>query len=70
MGVTGTLCLRLPLEEKAGKEVPESSRLEFLEKLLADNFAWSSAEDDTSRPSNRSGIADSILLRIFLSIYQ
>ena len=26
---------RLALEEKTGKEIPESSRLEFLEKFLA-----------------------------------
>ena len=31
---------RLVLEGKTGKEIPESSRLEFLEKFLADNFAF------------------------------
>ena len=29
---------RLFLEGKTGKEIPESSRLEFLEKVLANNF--------------------------------
>ena len=31
--------LRLVLEEKTGKEIPESSRLEFLQKFLGNNFA-------------------------------
>ena len=35
LGVTDILCsLRLVLEGKTGKEIPESSRLEFLEKFL------------------------------------
>ena len=48
---------RLALEEKTGKEIPESSRFEFLEKFLANNFALSDAEDNTSGPMNRGGIA-------------
>ena len=39
---------RLVLEGKIGKEIPQSSRLEFLENLLANNFALSNAEDNTS----------------------
>ena len=36
LGVTGTLCsLRFILEQKTGKEIPESSRLELLKKFLA-----------------------------------
>ena len=36
MGVTEILCsFRLVLEGKAGREIPESSRLEFLEKFSA-----------------------------------
>ena len=36
------LCsFRLALEEKMGKGIPKSSRLEFLEKFLANNFALS-----------------------------
>ena len=31
---------RLVLEEKAGNEIPESSRLEFLEKFSANNFIF------------------------------
>ena len=41
---------RLVLEGKAGKEIPKSSRFEFLEKFLANNFALSDAEDSTSDP--------------------
>ena len=46
------------------KEIPESSRLEFLEKFSANNFALSDAEDNTS------GIADLPLLRTLLAIHQ
>ena len=49
LGVTEILCsFRLVLEGKTGKKIPESSRLEFLEKLLAHNFALSDEEDNTS----------------------
>ena len=39
---------RIVLEEKPGKEIPESSRLQFLEKFLGNNFASSDVEDTTS----------------------
>ena len=61
---------RLVLEGKRGKEIPESSRLEFLEKFLANNFALSDAVDNTSSPLNRGGIADLPLLRILFAICQ
>ena len=65
------LCsFRLVLEGKAGKEIPESSRFEFLEKFLANNFALSDAKDNTSGPLNRGGIADLPLLRTLLAICQ
>ena len=71
LGVTEVLCsFRLVLEGKTGKEIPESSRLEFLEKFLANNFALSEAEDNTSGPLNRGGIADLPLLRTLLAIRQ
>ena len=39
LGVTEILCsFKLVPEGKTGKEIPESSRLEFLEKVLANNF--------------------------------
>ena len=53
---------RLVLEEKTGKEIPESSRLDLLRKLLANNFALSDGEDNTSSLLNRKGIADLPLL--------
>ena len=37
--VTETLCsFKLVLEGKAGKEIPESSRLEFLQRFSVKNF--------------------------------
>ena len=69
--VIETLCsFKLVLEGKAGKEIPESLRLEFLEKFLGNNFALSKAEDNTSGPLNRGGIADLPLLRTLLAIRQ
>ena len=45
LGVMKVLCnFRLVLERKIDKEIPESSRLEFLKKFLANNFALSDAE--------------------------
>ena len=71
LGVTEILrSFRLVLEEKTGKEIPKSSRLEFLEKFLANNFVLSDAEDNTSGPMNRGGIADLPLLRTILAIHQ
>ena len=71
MGVTEILCsFKLVEEGKTGKEIPESSRLEFTEKFLANNFALSDAEDNISGPLNRGGIADLPLLRTLLAIHQ
>ena len=71
LGVTEILCsFRLVLEGKTGKEIPESSRLEFLEKFSANNFVLSDAEDNTSWPLNRGGIGDLTLLRTLLTIHQ
>ena len=65
------LCsFRLFLEVKAVKEIPESSRLESLEKSFVNNFALSDAEDSTSRSLYRRGIADLPLLRTLLAICQ
>ena len=60
----------LVLEEKTGKEIPESSRLEFIEKFSANNFALSNAEDNTFGPLNRGGIADLPLLKTLVTICQ
>ena len=71
LGVMEILCsFRLVLEGKTGKEIPESSRLEFLEKFLANNFSLSDAEDNTSGPLSRGGIADLRWLRTVLAICQ
>ena len=76
MGVTEILCsCRLVLEGKTGKEIPESSRLEFLEEFSANSVALSDAEDNTSFASNLSKfdvllhktyskVADTKLLRL------
>ena len=68
--VTEICSFRLVLEGKTSKEIQELSRLEFLEKFLANNFALSDAEDNTSRPLNRGGIADLPFLRTLLAICQ
>ena len=71
LGVIAILCsFRLVLQGKTGKEIPESSRLEFLEKFPANNFALSEAEDSTSGQSNGGDIADLSLLRTLLAIWQ
>ena len=71
LGVTEILCsFRLVLEGRTGKEIPESSRLEFLEKFSANNFALSNAEDNTTRPLNRGGIANLPLLSTLLAIHK
>ena len=67
--VTEICSFRLVLEGKVGKEIPESSRLEFLEKFSANDFV-SDAKDSTSGPLNRGGIADLPLLRALLAICQ
>ena len=48
LGVTEILCsFRLVLEGKTAKEIPKSSRLEFLGNFLANHFALSDIEDNT-----------------------
>ena len=71
LGVTEILCsFRLVLEGKTGKEISDSSRLEFSDKFLANNFALSDAEDNASWPLNREGITGLPLLRTLLAICQ
>ena len=63
LGVTEILSsFRLVLEEKTGKEIPESLRLEFLEKFSANNL------NNFPGPLNRGGITDLPLLRTQLAI--
>ena len=69
LGVTEMLCSsRLALEQKTDREIPDSSRLELLEKFSADNFTLSDAEDNTSPLKNRGGIANLPLMRTLLTI--
>ena len=50
LGITEIFCnFKLLLERKTDKDIPESSRLEFLEKFLTNNFGLSDAEDSTFR---------------------
>ena len=70
-GVTEILySFRLVLEGKTGKEIPESSREEFLEKFSVNNFALSDAEDKTFGPLNKAGRANLCLLGTLLVIHQ
>ena len=63
LGVIGILCrFSLVLVEKTGTEMPEPSRLEFLETFLANNFALSDAEDNISGPLNSGSTEDLPLL--------
>ena len=66
LGVTEICSFRLVLEGKTGKEIPESSRLEFLEKFSVNNFALSDIGDNSSHLLNRVGTADLPLLRKLL----
>ena len=71
LGVTEILCnYRLVLGGKRGKEMPKLSRLESLEKFLANNLDLIGPEGNTSRSLNRGGIADLPLLRTLLAIQE
>ena len=71
LGVTEILSsFKLVLEGKTGKEIPESSRLEFKEKFSANSLALSDAKDNNSGPLNRGGIADLPFVRTLLAIRQ
>ena len=50
--------------------MPDSPRLGFREKFLANNFALSDAEDSTSGLLNRESIGDLPLLRALLAVHQ
>ena len=70
LGVTEILCsFRLVLEEKAGKEIPESTRWELLKTFLA-ILLYQMQKKNTSGQLNRGGIANLALLRIMLAILQ
>ena len=50
--------------------MPEPSRLEFLEKFLANNFTLSDAEENISGSLNSGSMADLPLLQTMLAIHQ
>ena len=68
---TEILCsFKLVIAGKTSKEIPQSSRLDFLEMFSANNSALSDAEDNTSGPLSRGGVADLPLLRTLSAICQ
>ena len=68
LGVTGMLCsFTLVLKENVSKEIPESTKLEFLEKFWANSLALSDAEYNTLGPLNAEGIVNLTLLKTLLS---
>ena len=71
LAVTEILCsFKLVIQWKAGKEISESSRLEFLEKISGNNFALSESQYNSSGLLNRGSIADLLFLRTLLAIRQ
>ena len=70
LGVIDMIKFQISSRGETGKEVPKSSRLEFSEKFLTNNFALSEAEDNTPMPLNRGGTTDLLLLRTLLAICQ
>ena len=70
LGVIEILCsFRLDLEGKTAKEITVIT-IRVPRKFLVINFDLSDAEDNTSGPLNRGGIADLPLLRTLLAICQ
>ena len=61
------LCSFILVLGETGKEIPETSTLEFLEEFSANDVVLLDAEDNTSSPLNRAGIADLLLLRTIIS---
>ena len=58
------------VEWKTGTEIPKLSIIGLLKKVLANNFALSEAEDNTTRSLNRVSIADLALLGTLLAMCQ
>ena len=71
LGVSEIVCsFKLVLDGETGNEIPKLSRLEFFEKFLANHFALSDPEKNSSRLLNTVCTADLPLLRTLLAIYQ
>ena len=62
--------MQFRISSRTGKEMPESLRLEFIEKFSGNNFALSDVQDNTSGPLRREGTEDSPSLRTLLAIRQ
>ena len=58
------------VEGKTGTEIPKLSIIGLLKKVLANNFALSDAEDNTTRSLNKASIADLALLGTLLAMCQ
>ena len=68
LGVIKILSFKLVLEGKTGKEIPESSRLEFLENFLGNSFALSEVEgifNEQHKGGELGNINENILLSLF-----
>ena len=64
------MLFQISSRSKTGKELPKSSRLEFLEKFLPNSFGLSDAEDNKPGPLKRGSIAHLPLLKTLLAICQ
>ena len=60
--------IQLSVRRKIGKDKPESSGSEFLEKLLGNDCVLLNADENTSGLLNRGCISELILLRTILSL--
>ena len=60
--------IQLSFRRKIGKDKPESSWSEFLEKLLGNDCALSNADKNISGLLNRGCISDLILIRTLVSL--
>ena len=70
LGSCWNIQFQISSRRKTGEETLKSSKLELLEKVLANKFALTDAEDNTSGLLNRRNTADLSLLRILLAIQQ
>ena len=59
---------RISCRREKGKEIPNSSRLEFLKKILVNNFALSDAKNNTSWEPSLWEVMDSVGLLAYASL--
>ena len=70
LGSCWNIQFQISSRRKTGKETLKSSKLQLLEKILANKFTLTDAEDNTSGLLNKRNTADLSLLRILLAIQQ